>query len=176
MNVTDGLDGLAAGSALFGFIAFTGIAFWALRNPSIYGAVVNPYDLAVLAAAFAGACAGFLWWNAAPAKIFMGDVGALALGSALALLALATNTQLLLLLICGINVIEAGSVGLQMAVFRASGRRRRLFKLSPIHHHFEVAGWPETTVIVRFWLISGACVAMAVAIFVADYTDQVALP
>ena len=106
----------------------------------------------------------------------MGDVGALALGSALALLALATDTQLLLLLICGINVIEAGSVGLQRAVFRASGRRRRLFRLSPIHHHFEVAGWPETTVIVRFWLISGACVAMAVAIFVADYTHQVALP
>ena len=176
VNVTDGLDGLAAGSALFGFIAFAGIGFWALRNPSIYGAVVNPYDLAVLAAAFAGACAGFLWWNAAPARIFMGDVGALALGSALALLALATDTQLLLLLICGINVIEAGSVGLQMVVFRASGRRRRLFKLSPIHHHFEVAGWPETTVIVRFWLISGACVATGVAIFVADYTQQAALP
>ena len=176
VNVTDGLDGLAAGSALFGFIAFTGIGFWALRNPSIYGAVVNPYDLAVLAAAFAGACAGFLWWNAAPARIFMGDVGALALGSALALLALTTNTQLLLILICGINVIEAGSVGLQMAVFRASGRRRRLFLLSPIHHHFEAKGWPETTVIVRFWLISGACVAMAVAIFVADYTEQAALP
>ena len=176
VNVTDGLDGLAAGSALFGFIAFTGIGFWALRNPSIYGAVVNPYDLAVLAAAFAGACAGFLWWNAAPAQIFMGDVGALALGSALALLALTTNTQLLLILICGINVVEAGSVGLQMAVFRASGRRRRLFLLSPIHHHFEVKGWPETTVIVRFWLISGACVAAAVAIFVADYTHQAALP
>jgi phospho-N-acetylmuramoyl-pentapeptide-transferase len=176
VNVTDGLDGLAAGSAMFGFIAFTGIAFWALRNPLIYGDVVNPYDLAVLAAAFAGACAGFLWWNAAPARIFMGDVGALALGSTLALLALATNTQLLLLLICGINVIEAGSVGLQMVVFRASGRRRRLFLLSPIHHHFEVKGWPETTVIIRFWLISGACVASAVAIFVADYTNQAALP
>lgn len=176
VNVTDGLDGLAAGSALFGFVAFAGIAFWALRNPSIYGAVVNPYDLAVLAAAFAGACAGFLWWNAAPARIFMGDVGALALGSALALLALTTDTHLLLVLICGINVIEAGSVGVQMAVFRASGRRRRLFRLSPIHHHFEVVGWPETTVIVRFWLIAGACVATAVAIFVADYTQQAALP
>lgn len=174
VNVTDGLDGLAAGSALFGFIAFTGIAFWALRNPLIYGDVVNPYDLAVLAAAFAGACGGFLWWNAAPARIFMGDVGALALGSTLALLALATNTHLLLILICGINVVEAGSVGLQMAVFRASGRKRRLFKLSPIHHHFEVAGWPETTVIVRFWLISGACVAAAVAIYVADFTHQAA--
>jgi phospho-N-acetylmuramoyl-pentapeptide-transferase len=172
VNVTDGLDGLAGGSALFGFIAFTGIAFWALRNPEIYGDVVNPYDLAVLAAAFAGACAGFIWWNAAPARIFMGDVGALALGTALALLALTTNTHLLLVLICGINVVEAGSVGLQMAVFRASGRRRRLFRLSPLHHHFELVGWPETTVIVRFWLVSGACVAAAVAVFVADYTHQ----
>jgi len=176
VNVTDGLDGLAAGSALFGFIAFTGIGFWALRNPEIYGDVVNPYDLAVLAAAFAGACAGFIWWNAAPARIFMGDVGALGLGTALALLALTTNTQLLLLLICGINVVEAGSVGLQMGVYRASGRRRRLFRLSPLHHHFEVVGWPETTVIVRFWLISGACVAAGVAVFVADYTHQVAAP
>ncbi len=176
VNVTDGLDGLAAGSALFGFIAFTGFAFWALRNPAIYGDVVNPYDLAVLAAAFAGACAGFIWWNAAPARIFMGDVGALALGTALALLALTTNTQLLLLLICGINVVEAGSVGLQMTVYRASGRRRRLFRLSPLHHHFEVVGWPETTVIVRFWLISGACVAAGVAVFVADYTHQNAVP
>ena len=176
VNVTDGLDGLAAGSALFGFIAFTGIAFWALRNPVIYGDVVNPYDLAVLAAAFAGACAGFIWWNAAPARIFMGDVGALGIGTALALLALTTNTQLLLLLICGINVVEAGSVGVQMTVYRASGRRRRLFRLSPLHHHFEVVGWPETTVIVRFWLISGACVAAGVAVFVADYTHQNALP
>ena len=176
VNVTDGLDGLAAGSALFGFVAFTGIAFWALRKPTIYGDVVNPYDLAVLAAAFAGACGGFIWWNAAPARIFMGDVGALALGTALALLALTTNTQLLLVVICGINVVEAGSVGLQMTVYRASGRRHRLFRLSPIHHHFELAGWPETTVIIRFWLISGACVATAVAIFVADYTHQAALP
>ncbi len=170
VNVTDGLDGLAGGSALFGFAAYAGIAFWAFRNPDLYGDVVNPYDLAVLAAAFAGACGGFLWWNAAPARIFMGDVGALALGSALALLAITTNTHLLLLLICGINVIEAGSVALQMAVFRASGRRRRLFRLSPIHHHFELSGWPETTVIIRFWLISGAFVAAAVAIFVADFT------
>jgi phospho-N-acetylmuramoyl-pentapeptide-transferase len=170
VNVTDGLDGLAGGSALFGFAAYAGIAFWVFRNPDLYGDVVNPYDLAVLAAAFAGACGGFLWWNAAPARIFMGDVGALALGSALALLAITTNTHLLLLLICGINVIEAGSVALQMAVFRASGRRRRLFRLSPVHHHFELVGWPETTVIIRFWLISGAFVACAVAIFVADFT------
>ena len=173
VNVTDGLDGLAGGSALFGFAALTGFAYWAFRNPSIYGDVVNPSDLAVLAAAFPGACAGFIWWNAAPARIFMGDVGALGLGSALALLALTTNTHLLLVLVCGINVIEAGSVALQMGVFRVSGRRRRLFRLSPIHHHFELAGWPETTVIIRFWLIAGASVAAAVAIFVADFTAQV---
>ena len=103
----------------------------------------------------------------------MGDVGALALGSTLAL---TTNTQLLLILICGINVVEAGSVGRQMAVFAASGRRRRLFLMSPIHHHFEVKGWPETTINVRFWLISGACVAAAIAIFVADLTRQASLP
>ena len=86
VNVTDGLDGLAGGSALIGFLAFTIIGYWAFRNPDIYGAVVNPLDLAVLAAAFAGACGGFLWFNAAPARIFMGDVGALGIGAALALL------------------------------------------------------------------------------------------
>ena len=172
VNVTDGLDGLAAGSALIGFAVFTGIAFWKFRNPGIYGDVVNPFDLAVLAAAFAGASAAFLWWNAAPAQIFMGDVGALALGSALALLAITTNTHLLLLLVCAVNVVEAGSVGLQMLVFRASGRRRRLFRLSPIHHHFELVGWPETKVIIRFWLIAGASASAAAGLFLADYTNQ----
>jgi len=171
VNVTDGLDGLAAGSALFGFLAFTVIAYTGFRHPELYGAIVNPYDLAVLAAAFAGGCAGFLWWNAAPAQIFMGDVGALGIGAALALLALTTNTQLLLPLICGLNVLEIGSVGVQMAVFRASGRRRRLFRLSPVHHHFEVGGWPETRVIIRFWLIAGASVAAALGVYVADFTD-----
>jgi len=172
VNVTDGLDGLAAGSALFGFAVFAGVAFAAFRSPEIYPDVVNPFDLAVLAAAFVGACAGFLWWNAAPARIFMGDVGALALGTALALLALTTDTQLLLVLVCLINVIEAGSVALQMIVFRATHRRRRLFRLSPLHHHFELCGWPETTVIIRFWLIAGAGAAVAVGIFVADFTAR----
>jgi len=170
VNVTDGLDGLAGGSALLGFLAYTIIAYWAFRNPDIYSAVVNPLDLAVLAAAFAGACGGFLWWNAAPARIFMGDVGALGIGSALALLALTTNTQLLIVLICAINVMEAGSVAVQMGVFKASGRKRRLFRMSPIHHHFELVGWPETTVIIRFWLISGICVATALALFISDFT------
>jgi phospho-N-acetylmuramoyl-pentapeptide-transferase len=170
VNVTDGLDGLAGGSALLGFLAFTIIAYWAFRNPGIYSGVINPLDLAVLAAAFAGACGGFLWWNAAPARIFMGDVGALGIGSALALLALTTDTQLLILLICAINVMEAGSVAVQMGVFKASGRKRRLFRMSPIHHHFELVGWPETTVIIRFWIISGICVATALALFIADFT------
>ena len=131
---------------------------------------MNPLDLAVFAAAFAGACGGFLWYNAAPARIFMGDVGALAIGTALALLAITSDTQLLLILICGINVIEAGSVAVQMGVFKASGRKKRLFRMSPIHHHFELVGWPETTVIIRFWIISGIFVASALAIFIADFT------
>ena len=172
VNVTDGLDGLAAGSGMLGFLAFTVIAYWAFRNPDLYH-LVNPLDLAVLSAAFAGACAGFLWFNAAPAKVFMGDVGALGIGAALGMLGVSTNTHLLLPLICGINVIEAGSVAIQMGVFKASGRKKRLFKMSPIHHHFELSGWPETTVIIRFWIIQGICVATALALFIGDFTKQV---
>ena len=170
VNVTDGLDGLAAGSALFGFLAFTVIAYWSFRNPDIYN-LVNPLDLAVFSAAMAGACGGFLWWNAAPARIFMGDVGALGIGAALGLLAVTTNTHMLLPLICALNVMEAGSVALQMGVFKASGRKKRLFRMSPIHHHFELLGWPETTVIIRFWILSGICVAIAVGMFIADFTN-----
>lgn len=173
VNVTDGLDGLAAGSALFGFFAFTAFAFWGFRNPELYGTIVNPYDLAVFAVAFAGACAGFLWWNAAPARIFMGDVGALGLGAALALLALTTNTHLLLPVVCGLYVLEIGSVALQMGVYRASGRRKRLFRISPLHHHFEMGGWPETTVLIRLWLVAGLFVALAFGTYVADYTHLV---
>ena len=175
VNVTDGLDGLAAGSALMGFGAFMIIAYWAFRNPDVYGAVINPLDLGVLAAGFAGGCLGFLWWNAAPARIFMGDVGALGVGAALAFLALTLNTNLLLPLICAINVIEAGSVAIQMGVFKASGRKKRLFRMSPIHHHSELIGWPETTVVVRFWLISAISVASALAIFIADFTAEAAI-
>jgi phospho-N-acetylmuramoyl-pentapeptide-transferase len=170
VNVTDGLDGLAGGSALFSFLAFGVIAYWAFRNPEIYTDVINPLDLAAIGVAFAGGCVGFLWYNAAPARIFMGDVGALGIGAGLALLALTTNTQLLLPLLCGINVIEIGSVAIQMGYFKASGRKKRLFRMSPIHHHFELVGWPETTVIIRFWLLAGLCVASALAIFIADFT------
>jgi phospho-N-acetylmuramoyl-pentapeptide-transferase len=163
VNVTDGLDGLAGGAALMGFGAFMIIGYTALRFDDVYYAVVNPLDLTALAAAFAGACMGFLWFNAAPARIYMGDVGALGIGSALAMLALTTNTELLLLM-------EAGSVAVQMTVFKASGRKKRLFRMSPIHHHFELVGWPETTVIIRFWLISATCVAVALGIFISDFT------
>ena len=169
VNVTDGLDGLAAGSALFGFLAFTVIAYWAFRNPDVYH-LVNPLDLAVFSASMAGACGGFLWWNAAPARIFMGDVGALGIGAALGLLAVTTNTHLLLPIVCALNVMESGSVALQMTVFKASGRKKRLFRMSPVHHHFELLGWPETTVIIRFWIISGVFVAVALGIFIADFT------
>jgi phospho-N-acetylmuramoyl-pentapeptide-transferase len=175
VNVTDGLDGLAAGSAMFGFGAFTLIAYFAFRNSDIYSAIVNPLDLGVLAAAMAGACGGFLWWNAAPARIIMGDVGALGLGAALGLLAVTTNTHFLLPIICGINVMEAGSVAIQMGVFKASGRKKRLFRMSPIHHHFELKGWPETTVIIRFWLLAALCVATGVALFIADFTNEIRL-
>ncbi len=170
VNITDGLDGLAGGAAMMGFLVFTVIAYWAFRNPGVYSAVVNPLDLAVLASAFGGACAGFLWFNAAPARIVMGEVGALGIGTALALLALTTNTHLLLFLICGVNVIEAGSVVLQMGVFELSGHKKRLFRMSPIHHHFELSGWPETTVIIRFWVVCGICVAAALGIFIGDFT------
>jgi phospho-N-acetylmuramoyl-pentapeptide-transferase len=173
VNVTDGLDGLAGGSAMFGFTAFSIIAFLGFRNRDIYADIVNPYDLAVFAVAFAGACGGFLWWNAAPARIFMGDVGALGLGSALALLALTTNTQLLLPILVGLNVIEIGSVAIQMSVFKATKGKKRVFRLSPIHHHFEMVGWPETTVIIRFWLIAGIFVVSGLGLFVADFTKQV---
>lgn len=171
VNVTDGLDGLAAGSALMGFGAFVIVAYLTFRNTDLYPSVVNPLDLGVFAAAFGGGCLGFLWWNAAPARIFMGDVGALAIGAALAFLALTTNTHLLIVLLCAINVMEAGSVALQMGVFKASGRKKRLFRMSPIHHHFELMGWPETTVIIRFWLISAIAVGLALAIFIADFSS-----
>ncbi len=174
VNVTDGLDGLAGGSAIFGFIAFTVIAFWGFRNPEIYQ-IVNPLDLAVLAVAMAGACAGFLWWNAAPARIIMGDVGALGIGASMALLALTTNTQLLLPFIAGLQVVEISSVALQMAVYRISGRTRRLFRMSPIHHHFELIGWPETTVVIRFWMFSGLCVATALALYYTDWLTAAGL-
>ena len=166
VNLTDGLDGLAAGSAIFAFSAFVLIGFWSFRNPLVYD-LAQGLDLSVIAAAMVGACAGFLWWNAAPAKIFMGDTGSLAIGAALACLALTTNTTLLLPIICALFVAETISVILQVFSFRVFGRR--IFRMAPIHHHFELAGWPETTVIIRFWMISAACTAAGIGLYYYDF-------
>ncbi len=166
VNLTDGLDGLAAGTSVFGFGAFVVIAFWAFRNQDFYQ-IDHALDLAVIAAAMLGAGAGFLWWNAAPAQIFMGDTGSLAFGTGLATLALTTNTHLLLPIIGGLFVLETLSVILQVIGFKTRGIR--IFKMAPIHHHYELKGWPETRVIVRFWLLGGLCVAVALAIFYADW-------
>ena len=166
VNLTDGLDGLAAGSAIFGFAAFVVIGFWGFRHPAVYGDQ-SFLDQAIIAAAMLGACTGFLWWNAAPARIIMGDTGSLAIGTALACLGLSTNTSLLLVLICGVNVMETVSVILQVGSFRTTGRR--IFRMAPLHHHFELGGWPETTVIIRFWILAGLCTALALGIFYADF-------
>jgi len=168
VNLTDGLDGLAGGSSAFVAAAFVIIAFWQGRHELIYGVNTDSaIDLAVVAAAMLGACAGFLWWNAAPARIFMGDTGSLALGGGLAGLALLTNTQLLLPIMGGLFVLETMSVVIQVISFR--GFKRRVFRMAPIHHHFELAGWPEFTVIVRFWLIAGLFVAFGLGLFYADF-------
>jgi phospho-N-acetylmuramoyl-pentapeptide-transferase len=168
VNLTDGLDGLAAGSSALTFAAFMIIAFTEFRHPDIYGVVpAQALDQAVIAAAMFGACAGFLWWNAAPARIFMGDTGSLAIGGAMAGLALLTRTHLLLLLLAGLPLIETLSVIAQVVSYR--GFRRRVLRMAPIHHHFEVGGWSEFTVIVRFWLFAGICVALGVGIFYADF-------
>jgi phospho-N-acetylmuramoyl-pentapeptide-transferase len=167
VNLTDGLDGLAAGSAIYAFICYMVIGFWMFRHLDLYQ-IDHAYDLAVCAAAMAGACAGFLWWNANPARIIMGDTGALAIGMALATLALTTSTSLLLVIIGGLFVMETVSVSLQIISFRVFGGRR-IFRMAPIHHHFELGGWPETTVIVRFWLIAMLCAALGLGFFYADF-------
>ena len=166
VNLTDGLDGLVAGSSGLVFGAFVLIAFWQSRNPSFYQ-VEGAGDLAVVAGAVVGAVLGFLWWNAAPARIFMGDVGSQAIGGALAAIALLTNTQLLLILLGGLYMMTTISVILQVFTFRVWGKR--IFKMAPIHHHFELKGWPETTIIVRFWILAGMGVAVGVGVFYADF-------
>jgi phospho-N-acetylmuramoyl-pentapeptide-transferase len=175
VNLTDGLDGLASGSAALVLAAYVIIPFWQARHSCLpiptsacYGvkAVVS-LDVAIVAAAALGAVAGFLWWNAAPAKIFMGDTGSLAIGGLLAALAVMTDTQLLLLILGGLYALETTSVIVQVAVFRATGRR--VFRMAPLHHHFELLGWPEFTVIVRFWILAGLAVAFGLGLFYADF-------
>jgi len=170
VNLTDGLDGLAVGSSAQVLGAFVIIGFWQFRHPGFYpwgNTGSDPFDLAIVAAALFGACAGFLWWNTAPAKIFMGDTGSLMLGGSMAVLAILLDTQLLLVILGGLYVVETLSVIAQVAAFKSTGRR--LFLMAPIHHHYELAGWAEFTVIVRFWVISGLSVAFGLALFYADF-------
>ena len=178
VNLTDGLDGLASGSSIFVLSAYMFIAFWQFRHACDSGrpSRVLPdrpgrqLDTAIVAAAMMGAVAGFLWWNAAPARIFMGDTGALALGGLFGALAITHNTQLLLV-DPRRAVRDRDDVG-DPAGDLVPGFGRRIFRMSPIHHHFELAGWPEFTVIVRFWIIAGLCVAVGIGLFYADFIAE----
>ena len=184
VNVADGLDGLATGASIFAFSAYIFIGFWEsnqscynnarLLDPTVAGLcypVRDPLDLAVAAACIVGALIGFLWWNTEPAQIFMGDTGSLALGGALAGFAILTRTELLLILIGGLFFIVTGSVILQRAYFRIT-HGKRIFLMSPLHHHFELKGWAQITVVVRFWLISAMFVALGVGLFYLEWITR----
>lgn len=166
VNLADGMDGLAGGSSVLVFASYTLIAFWQFRNPSVYQSV-DPLELAVVSAAMFGAILGFLWWNAPPAKIIMGDVGSQGIGGLLAALALLTNTHLLLVVLGAIYVAETLSVILQVASFKSTGKR--IFRMSPLHFHYSLGGWPETTVVIRFWILTGIGVALGLGLFYADF-------
>lgn len=174
VNLTDGLDGLASGAAILSFLAFVLIGVWefgqscALEPSLKCYEVRDPLDLAVLAAAFAGSLAGFLWWNTSPARIIMGDTGSLAIGAALAGLALTLRVQLLLVALGGLFVIITLSVIIQTGFYKISGGKR-VFKMAPLHHHFELLGWSEVTVVVRFWIIAGIAMALGLGLFYADW-------
>jgi len=176
VNLADGLDGLATGASVMTFLAFILIGIWEFGQSCAIAADVasgcysvrDPLDLAVLAAALAGACTGFLWWNASPAKIFMGDTGSLAIGGALAGLASTLRVQLLLIPLGGLFVIITMSVIIQTLYFKASGGKR-IFRMAPLHHHFELKGWGEVTIVLRFWIIAGLCVALGLGLFYAQW-------
>ncbi|KAM9862678.1 phospho-N-acetylmuramoyl-pentapeptide-transferase [Leucobacter sp. BZR 635] len=175
VNVTDGLDGLAAGASIFAFGAYVIIGFWqAAQNcavsPGEAGCyeVRDPMDLAVIAAAFLGGVAGFLWWNTNPAQIFMGDTGSMGIGGAIAALAILSRTEVLLVLIGGLFIIETGSVILQRVYFKVT-KGKRIFRMSPIHHHFELKGWAEVTIVVRFWIIAGLFAIVGIGSFYAEW-------
>lgn len=174
VNLTDGLDGLATGASVMTFISFILIGVWqfgqscAITPGGNCYIVRDPLDIAVLSAALAGACTGFLWWNASPAKIFMGDTGSLALGGALAGIAATLRIELLLIALGGLFVIISASVILQVTFFKLTGGKR-IFRMAPLQHHFELKGWGEVTIVLRFWIIAGLCVAAGLGIFYAQW-------
>ncbi len=182
VNVADGLDGLATGASIFAIGAYLLIGFWQANqscvNPALDPNVAykcydvrDPLELAVVAASIVGALIGFLWWNTSPAQLFMGDTGSLGLGGALAALAILSRTELLLVLIGGLFVIVTGSVILQRAYFKVTGGKR-IFLMSPLHHHFELKGWAEVTVVVRFWIIGALFVALGVGLFYLEWVSR----
>ncbi|WP_125132318.1 phospho-N-acetylmuramoyl-pentapeptide-transferase [Microbacterium sp. 10M-3C3] len=180
VNLTDGLDGLAAGSGIFVIGAYSLISFWQVKQlctsvaqavqPACYG-TRDPFDLAIVSAAFVGALVGFLWWNAPKANIFMGDVGSMAIGGVIAAMAILTRTELLLILIAGVYVIAPGSVILQRTYFKMT-RGKRLFLMSPLHHHLEMRGWSEVTIVVRMWIIAGMLAVSGVGFFYVEWLSR----
>ncbi|UYO95927.1 phospho-N-acetylmuramoyl-pentapeptide-transferase [Microbacterium sp. M28] len=182
VNLTDGLDGLAAGAGVFVVSAYGLIAFWQFKqvcgeeiDPSVLSAcyeVRDPFSLAIVAASFAAGLIGFLWWNAPKAKVFMGDVGSMAIGGVITALAILTRTELLLLIIAGVFVLSSGSVILQRAYFKIT-RGKRLFLMSPFHHHLEMRGWPEVTIVVRLWIIAGLLSVSTVGLFYVEWLSQI---
>jgi phospho-N-acetylmuramoyl-pentapeptide-transferase len=178
VNLTDGLDGLATGAATMVFGAYVIINIWQNNQncafnpgPKCYE-VRDPLDLAVVASALTGACFGFLWWNASPAKIFMGDTGSLSLGGAMAGFAVMTRTELLLLLIGGLFVMITASVILQVGYFKAT-KGKRIFRMAPLQHHFELLGWAEITIVIRFWILCGLFVVTGMGVFYWEWVAGV---
>lgn len=172
VNVTDGLDGLATGATILALAAYIFIGFFQFKQAchNVVGAahacfqIRDPLDLTMVAVALAGSLVGFLWWNTSPARVMMGDTGSLGIGGALGALAIMTHTELLLIVIGGLYCVETGSVIVQRAYFKAT-RGRRIFRMSPIHHHFELKGWEQVTITIRFWILAGLFMAMGVGLF-----------
>ncbi|MDE0546749.1 phospho-N-acetylmuramoyl-pentapeptide-transferase [Microbacterium sp. C7(2022)] len=184
VNVADGLDGLAAGAGIFVIGAYSLIAFWQFNQACYGGRVIadgaesacyvvrDPFDLAIVSAAFVGALVGFLWWNAPKAQVFMGDVGSMAIGGVLAAMAILTRTELLMVLVAGVFVVASGSVILQRLYFKVTGGKR-LFLMSPLHHHLEMRGWSEVSIVVRMWIIAGMLAVSGVGIFYVEWLSRV---
>lgn len=182
VNLTDGLDGLATGASVMVFAGYMMIAFWQFRHwcadtsalsytARYCYAVRDPLEIALIAGAAAGALLGFLWWNASPARVFMGDTGSMAIGGLIAAMAMATRTVLLLPVMGLLFVITTMSVIIQIISFKTTGKR--VFRMSPLHHHFELAGWSEVNIVIRFWIIAGIGVAVALGLFYGDFLRAV---